>query len=419
MAVAEAPGLAPRRMALEMLGAVLDRGRMLEEAPGGTGAERAQALGLARTVLRHLGEIDAALKPLVARPPKGPGRQLLRLMTGEIRHAGTPPHAAVDSAVRLARASKGTARLAGLVNAVGRRLGEAVPEPAPDAARLNTPGWFWTALTREWGRETARRIAEAHLAGAPHDLTPRGETGIEGAARLPTGSLRLEGRAQLSELPGFAEGLWWAQDAAAALPARLIPAPAGRRVLDLCAAPGGKTLQLAAAGAEVTALDLSERRLERLRENLTRTGLAADIVAADALDWSPEAPFDAILLDAPCTATGTVRRHPDLPWRKGAADAAPLIALQRRLMERAWGWLRPGGTLVFCTCSLLKAEGEAQAEAFLAATPDAARLPVRAEEVGGAAELIDQSGDLRTRPDHWAGLGGMDGFFAARFARAA
>ena len=230
---------------------------------------------------------------------------------------------------------------------------------------------------------------------------------------LPTGSLRLPGRAQVSALPGYAEGAWWVQDAAAAVPVRLFGDLAGRTALDLCAAPGGKTLQLAAAGAAVTALDASEARLRRLRENLGRTGLAAEVVAADALAWEPGRRFDAVLVDAPCSATGTIRRHPDLPYLRTGRELGPLVALQAALLRRAWDWVAPGGRLVYCVCSLLPAEGEEQVARFLAAMPDA--------RVGGAGRgrarawspgWIDAAGGLRLRPDFWPERGGMDGFYA-------
>jgi 16S rRNA (cytosine967-C5)-methyltransferase len=291
---------------------------------------------------------------------------------------------------------------------------------AQDAPALNMPGWLAGALARDWGPDAARAAAEAHLSPAPHDLTPAAPGDAAALADelearlLPTGTVRLTTRPQLSALPGYAAGAWWVQDAAAALPARLVPRGAGR-VLDLCAAPGGKTMQLAAAGARVTALDLSEPRMGRLRENLRRTGLQAETVTADALEWRPEAPYDAILLDAPCTATGTIRRHPDLPHRTDGSALAELTALQARLLDRAWGWLAPGGVLVFCTCSLLRAEGEAQADAFLARTPDAALASIALEDAIPPDFVAE--GRLRTRPDGWPELGGLDGFFAARFVR--
>ena len=419
---ARPPGLAARRAALALLEDVLGRGAMLAEQ-GGSGPERAEARGLADLTLRRLGQVDDVLGRFVERPPPGAGRQVLRLMATELLFAGTPPHAAVDLAVRLARGGKGTARLAGLVNAVGRRLAEdgAAIISGQDAPALAMPGWLAGALARDWGAQAARAIAEAHLEPAPHDLTLRGPGDADALAAelggrvLPTGTVRLAGRPQLSALPGYAAGAWWVQAAAAALPARLIQAPAGRRVLDVCAAPGGKTMQLAAAGARVTALDVSEARMQRLRKNLGRTGLAAETVAADALEWRPEAPFDAVLLDAPCTATGTIRRHPDLPHRTDGSALPALVNLQARLLDRAWSWLAPGGVLVFCTCSLLRAEGEAQAAAFLARTPDAAAAPITAADAVPPELVAD--GRLRTRPDQWAERGGLDGFFAARFVR--
>ena len=431
-----APGLLARQGALHLIGAVLDRGAMLDEAGlPGSPAERAEARGLADLTLRRLGQIDDLLGRFVGRMPKPPVDHVLRLMAAELIFAGTAPHAAVDLGVRLVKRARGAAKLAGLVNAVGRRLAEQGAEIAAgqDAARLNTPGWLWQQLAADWGAEAARAMALAHLTPAPHDLTPNdlkltnpAEAGALarelGAELLATGSLRLADRPQISALAGFAEGAWWAQDAAAALPARLIPGLRGKRVLDLCAAPGGKTMQLAAAGARVTALDLSAGRMARLGENLVRTGLAAECVAADALEWAPEeAPFDAILLDAPCSATGTIRRHPDLPRRRGRGRKGPdlkaLTGLQGQLLDRAAGWLAPGGVLVFCTCSLNRAEGEDQARRFLKRSQRFERLPVEPGEAGIPADFLTPEGDLRTRPNFWAERGGIDGFFAARFRR--
>ncbi len=415
-------GLAAREGALRLIGAVLDRGAMVDDGTvSGDAATKAEARGLADLTLRRLGQIDASLSQFVQRMPAGHAGNVLRLMTTELVFAGTAPHAAVDLAVRLAKRGKNGGRVGGLVNAVGRRVAEkgAAIVEGQDAARLNTPDWLWKAVSTDWGEDAAHAIAGAHLTPAPHDLTLAAAADAEPLAReigaqvLPTGTVRLEGRAQISALPGYDAGAWWAQDAAAALPARMIPHPAGKRVLDLCAAPGGKTMQLAAAGAQVTALDRSERRMKRLSQNLDRTKLTATCVTADALSWEPEAPFDAILLDAPCSATGTIRRHPDLMRRRGGLDLAPLTDLQARLLDRAAEWLAPAGILVFCTCSLLRAEGEDQAQAFLDRHTSFARVPIAPEENPG--ELLNDEGDLRTLPDNWTELGGLDGFFATRF----
>jgi 16S rRNA (cytosine967-C5)-methyltransferase len=433
------PGLVARQGALHLVGSVLDGGMMLDESKlRGTPAERAEARGLADLTLRRLGQIDTALDRFVEKMPKPPVNHVLRLMAAELIFAGTAPHAAVDISVRMVKAARGAAKFSGMINAVGRRLAEHGAEiaaefaSAPDAARVNTPKWLWQCLAADWGDEAAQAMAQAHLAQAPHDLTPndmempnQADTGAlaqEIAAEvLPTGGLRLAGRPQISALPGFDAGAWWAQDAAAALPARLIPAPEGKRVLDICAAPGGKTMQLAAAGARVTALDLSARRMERLAENLARTGLTSECVVADALEWEPEGKFDAILLDAPCSATGTIRRHPDLPRRqtggRNNAGLKELAKLQRQLLDRAADWLAPGGVLMFCTCSLIKAEGEDQARRFLERTAGFERLPIEAGEAGIPVEFLTPEGDLRTRPDFWAERGGIDGFFAARFRK--
>lgn len=420
---ADAPGLAERRAAAAMLGRVLADGAVLEERAG-TGPERAAARGLADLTLRRLGQIDAILGAFLERWPKGPALQILRLMTAELLFAGTPAHAAVDTAVRLARAGKGTVRMAGLVNAVGRRVAAGGPQmmAAQDTAALNMPPWLRKRLVRDWGAETAAAIAAAHLMAPPHDLTLAAPedagpmAGETGAVVLPTGTLRLPGRPQISALPGYGQGAWWVQDAAAALPVRLFGDVAGQAVLDLCAAPGGKTLQLAAAGADVTALDVSEDRLTWLADNLTRCNLRAEIVAADLMTWAPGRLFDAVLLDAPCSATGTVRRHPDLPLRVDGSGVPGLARRQAEMLERAAVLVAPGGTLVFCTCSLFRAEGEDQVPAFLDRNTGFDLFPVDGEV---PPEFRTAEGTMRTRPDQWAELGGLDGFFAARFRRRA
>ena len=425
-------GLTARRAAVGLVAGVLDRGAMLDEASLGDlePAERAEARGLADMVLRRLGQIDAELGRLIERAPPSPTSHILRLMAGEILFAGTPPHAAVDSAVHLARGARNTARFGGLVNAVGRKLAGLSAPDAPEPA-ANTPRWLARRLVADWGREAAEAIMAAHLVPAPHDISvanPADAAGLAeelGATILPSGTLRLAGRPQLSALPGFSAGAWWVQDAAAALPARLLAPRPGTRVLDLCAAPGGKTLQLAAMGADVTAVDANPRRMERLRANLERTGLSAKLVVADMLDWAPDSPFDAILIDAPCSATGTLRRHPDLPHRFGstadgadaeeaaAAELSSLTDLQASLLRRAWPWLAPGGTLVFATCSLLAAEGEDQIAAFLAHRADARRMALASDDPALPPGAVTADGDLRCLPSMLPSLGGIDGFYAA------
>jgi 16S rRNA (cytosine967-C5)-methyltransferase len=339
-------------------------------------------------------------------------RNVLRLAVVELAQ-GAPAHGVVNAAVEILRQGKRTAHLAGLANAVLRALPEGDLFSGLPPQRM--PRWLRQPLVHSWGREVVSAIEAVQAAEPPLDLTLRaGAPAPEGEA-LPTGSLRLASFGQVSALPGYATGGWWVQDAAAALPARLLDARPGERVLDLCAAPGGKTLQLAAAGAEVTALDISAPRMARVEANLARTGLAARTVVADALEWQPEAAFDAILLDAPCSATGTIRRHPDLPFVKDGSEVAGLVALQARLLDRALGWLKPGGRLVFATCSLLPEEGEGQLAAALARHPGLAA--VRAEIAGVDPGWWTEGGGLRLRPDYWADQGGMDGFFMARFRR--
>lgn len=406
-----------RDAAFTLLSAVLDRHRPLEEAldalPPLAPRDRAAAHRLTAAVLRRLGSLDAALEPYLAKAPPTPVRHVLRLGAAALLLLGTPTHAAVATAVALAR-SRGLAPFAGLVNAVLRRLAAAGPAALEslDGPRLDTPPWLWTA----WGA-AARAIATAHQAEAPLDLSVApGCTPPPDGVALPTGSWRYPAGTRVTDLPGFAEGQFWVQDAAAALPARLLAPAAGARVIDLCAAPGGKTAQLAAMGAQVTAVERDPARLARLAENLARLHLRAEQVAADARDWRPAVPADAVLLDAPCSATGTIRRHPDVPYLKRPRDIQALAAQQDALLDAASAMLRPGGRLLYAVCSLQPEEGPARAAAALGRLP-LRPDPVHAGEVPGLAEAITAEGHVRTTPALWAERGGMDGFFLARFIR--
>jgi 16S rRNA (cytosine967-C5)-methyltransferase len=330
------------------------------------------------------------------------------------------PHAAIGLAVEQAKASRAVRHLAGLVNAVLRRVNEhkAAILAEQDASRLNTPEWLWRRWVQAYGDETAARIATAHLEEPPLDLSAKADAAdlaarLSGAA-LPWGTVRLAVKGRIEDIDGYEEGAWWVQDAAAAMPALLLGDVAGLRVADLCAAPGGKTAQLAARGAHGTAVDISASRLRRLKENLERLHLEAEIVQANVGDWSPPELFDAVLLDAPCSATGTIRRNPDIPYLKSEADIAALARVQARLLAHALSLLKPGGALVYATCSLEPEEGEAQIEAALASRGDIALAPVRADALGLPPDAITPAGMLRTLPFHG---GGMDGFFAARLVR--
>jgi 16S rRNA (cytosine967-C5)-methyltransferase len=433
----ETAGLGPRRAALHAVAELLGgrRSGALDDllAIHGTRErldprDAALARAIAVATFRHLGALRASLgRRLNEGLPEDQPRLLALLATGaaQIVHLNVPDHAAVDLSVRLAREADDLARLGGLVNAVLRRVvreRDAVrAEGEADPIRAGAPGWLAARWEAAYGAETARGIGAGHLAGAALDLTPRTDAetwaGRLGATLLPTGTLRLDARTPVPDLPGYAEGAWWVQDAAAALPARLLAVAVGERVADLCAAPGGKTAQLAAAGAVVTAVDRSSVRLKRLSDNLERLGLAAEIVTADALALPDDEPFDAVLLDAPCTATGTLRRHPDVAWTKSPGDLARLADLQARLLDKAARLVRPGGRLVYCVCSLEPEEGEAQVPGFLARNPDYAPAPIRADEVGGRSELLRPDGTLRSLPAHLGAFGGLDGFFAARFTR--
>ncbi len=327
------------------------------------------------------------------------------------------PHAAIGLAVEQAKRTRAARHLGGLINAVLRRVSgqKKAILAEQDAGKLNTPGWLWQRWARHYGEESAREIAGSHLEEPTLDFIVKANAAAWAArlagSLLPWGTVRLSARGRIEDIDGYAEGAWWVQDAAAALPALLLRDVTGLRVADLCAAPGGKTAQLAARGAHVTAVDISASRLRRLQENLARLNLEAEIVQANVSEWTPPEPFDAVLLDAPCSATGTIRRNPDIAYLKSEADVAALAAVQGRLLNHALSLLKPGGRLVYSTCSLEPEECEAQIEALLAARSDVMLVPVHADELRVPPEAITGAGMVRTLPFH---AGGIDGFFAAR-----
>ena len=434
----ETPGFAARRIAADILDGVLRRARPLDEQLDGRGAhvglahlaerDRALVRRIVAGVLRRLGSLRHVVGTFLDRGlPRDAPRAETALLIGaaQILLLGGPAHAAVDLSVRIAQADRRAARYAGLINAVLRRIArEGAARFAELDLALDTPEWLMRRWTEAYGADTARNIAAANATEPALDLTVKHDAeewaGKVRGRVLPTGSVRTLPHGPVPLMPGFSEGAWWVQDAAAALPARLFGEMRGRTVADLCAAPGGKTLQLALAGAQVTAVDRSEPRLTRLRDNLQRCGLTAEVVAADAAEWTG-GPFDAVLVDAPCSSTGTIRRHPDIAWLKRPGDLTALIALQRRLLERALALTRPGGTIVFCTCSLEPEEGEQLTAAVLADHPEVRRRPISPSEINGLEGLVTPAGELRTLPCHWADpdsrLAGLDGFYAARLER--
>jgi 16S rRNA (cytosine967-C5)-methyltransferase len=418
-----------RVAAAELLIAVMDRGRALEDALEQTpsfnaleGRDRAFARALVTAGLRRLGSVNTVLSRFLERPLPDTayhGRALLHIGATQLLVLGTPAHAAVGETVEAANSLREARGFAKLINAVLRRVsrdGAEIFASLPPGADL--PPWLYTRWRAAYG-ENAPRIAQALLQEPALDVSVKDDASGWGerlfGTLTPTGSVRLASPAPIDSLPGFGDGAWWVQDAAAALPARLLGDVRGKRVLDLCAAPGGKTLQLAAAGARVTAVDKSDARLNRLRENLARTKLSAEVVAADALDYRPSGPFDAVLLDAPCTSTGTLRRHPDVAWLRRPTDVRALAELQAKLVAAAAALLKPGAPLLYAVCSLEPEEGEGVvADALKRGWK---RDPFRAGDVPGADEFITAAGDLRTLPAHWPEIGGLDGFYAARLVR--
>lgn len=423
-----------RDAARRILSAVLERGRPLDEAwaaalaPGAplthlAERDRAFARLLVATTLRRKGEIDAVLARCLAKPlpPKAAReRTALRLGVAQLLHLGTPAHAAVGETVALVGDES---PYRALVNAVLRRVAREHPALVAelDAPRLDTPDWLWQRWCNEYGEAATRRMAAQHLADPPLDITAKENAAAWaerlGATMLATGTLRRPLAGAVEQLPGFAEGAWWVQDAAAALPARLLGDVGRQQVIDLCAAPGGKTAQLVSAGARVTAVEKSPTRARRLKGNLERLHLEAEIVIADATAWRPAQPADAVLLDAPCSATGTIRRHPDIPHLKRPDDLVGLAAVQDSLLAAASAMVRPGGLLVYAVCSLEPEEGRDRIGALLAREADWARVPVEPAEIGGYAAAITTEGDLRTLPGDAPDPGGWDGFYACRLQR--
>jgi 16S rRNA (cytosine967-C5)-methyltransferase len=429
------PGLAARRLAADIVGNVLRRKRPLDEQLESSNLsllperDRALVRALVATALRRLGTLRHLLSSYLERgiPSEAPQVEAALLIgAAQILFFDVPDHAAVDLSVRLVQADRHAARYSGLVNAVLRRLTKdgASRLATLDVAMLDTPQWLMHRWIAHYGEATARAIVAMHAHEPALDLTVKNEPQAWaerlGGRVLPTGSVRTTAAGPVPQLPGYDDGAWWVQDAAAALPAPLLGDMRGKVVADLCAAPGGKTAQLAHAGARVVAVDRSPARLARLRQNLTRLRLSAETIEADAAQWQA-GPFDAVLLDAPCSSTGTIRRHPDIPWLKTQDDLHKLAATQARLLDNAVMLLKPGGTLVYCICSLEPEEGEQAVAGLLARRPGLRRNPIRPEEVNGLAELLTPEGDLRTLPcqlpDPNPRMAGLDGFFAARILR--
>lgn len=431
--------LITRDVALQILHTVLDKNQPLDQVFDNSngfinladGRDRAFVKMLVTTTIRRLGQIDDLIRRALLRegqeisPPKL--MHLLRLGVCQLVFMDVPNYAAVDTMVSLA-AKQGLSRQKSFVNAVLRKVSREGKTwtTKQDIPRLNTPEWMLKVWSEDYGIRNAMDIAQAMTNEAALDLTVRNQDDIQvwakrlGAQVLPTNSLRLNAGGLISQIDGFEEGAWWVQDAAAAIPAQLFKDLEGQNAADLCAAPGGKTAQIAMQGAHVTALDRSARRLVRFNENMKRLNVSENVntEAADAGVWQPSDALDAVLLDAPCTASGTLRKRPDVAWLKTPKDLDAMAEAQRRILDNAARMLKSGGVLVYCTCSLFKAEGEAQIDAFLANHPDYSRQPITADEVGGVTEIIDENGDLRILPFHFKKYGGIDGFYAARLVKA-
>jgi 16S rRNA (cytosine967-C5)-methyltransferase len=414
-------GVQARRSAVYLLDQVLGEEPRLMSELLASGAldklppdDRARAQRLAQDTLRGLERADRLLQKHLQKAPPLTVRNVLRVGTVELCQGGAA-HGVVNTMVNLVSQHRTLSHLKGLTNAVLRKIAAQGPEAWGALRAPRLPKWLRGPLAEAWGTDAIAAMEEAHFAGAPLDLTAKGDppalAEAVGGTLLPTGSVRVTDAGQVSTMPGFAEGDWWVQDAAAAIAVRVLAPKEGETVLDLCAAPGGKTMQLAAAGAVVTAVDQSHPRMQRVKENLTRVGLKAKTLTKDAR--AVEGEFDAILLDAPCSATGTIRRHPDLPHAKDGSEFGDLIELQSELIDHAWSLLKPGGRLVFCTCSLLPDEGEVQVDEALERHGDMTVDRAALDLPGVEAAWQTEEGGLRLRPDFWADKGGMDGFYIA------
>ncbi len=429
-------GLDSRHAALSLIGQVLDKKQALDHVLEGDQAfldldtqDRAFVRMMVSTLLRRLGQIDDLIQSAEDRTStKTPILQnILRLAVTQIMFMAVPDHAAVDTAVRLTE-KNGHTRQKAFVNAILRTITRSGPAwlAKQDEVRLNTPEWLLKTWVEDYGLAVATKIAEANLSEAALDITVKSQddrnhyASVFKATQLLTGTLRKTTGGRVQDLEGFEAGDWWVQDASAAIPAQLFGDIDGKVVVDLCAAPGGKSMQLASLGADVVALDRSAKRLERVKDNARRLGFAEKIATqvADATHWKPPQALQYILLDAPCSATGTIRRHPDVPYLKQEQDIHRLIDVQARILQNAFDVLAVGGVLVYCTCSLQKSEGEQRVETLLESNEHAYRLPIQAkEDLGGYDESMTEEGDLRILPFHQASIGGMDGFYIARLTK--
>lgn len=413
-------GIAARKSAIYLLDQILGENRLMSELLS-AGAldrlppdDRARAARLAMDTLRGLERADRLLQKHLSKYPPLTVRNALRIGTVELCDGGAA-HGVVNAMVEIVSRHKKLGHLKGLTNAVLRKVAKDGPEAWAALRAPRLPKWLRGPLVDAWGGEAIAGMEQAHFKGAPLDLTAKTDVAavaeLTGGTILPTGSIRVQDAGQVSAMPGFASGDWWVQDAAAALPVRILAPKTGESIVDLCAAPGGKTMQLAAAGARVTAVDDSEQRMKRVAENLERTGLQAELLVKDAR--RVKGTFDAVLLDAPCSATGTIRRHPDLPHAKDGSEFADLIDMQAEFIDHAWSLLKPGGRMVYCTCSLLPDEGEVQIDEALDRHKDMRVVQSALDIEGISSSWVTAEGGLRLRPDFWSDLGGMDGFYIA------
>ncbi len=426
----------PRALAADVLEDILFRRKSFDDAFSARTIHRARtsvlasrdrsfSYNLVATTLRRLGQIDDLIDNCLETPLPGKARgalTILRLGAAQLLFMNVSDHAAVNTSVDLAQLRRqGVYKK--LINAILRRLGREGSKMilAQDESRRNTPAWLWDNWCKAYGEDLTRRIASAHLIPPPLDITVKSnlEEVAEalGGTLLPTGSVRLQDRPSVEILPGFDQGDWWVQDTAATLPVKLFPHLKGKRIIDLCAAPGGKTAQMAAAGAYVTAIDRSEKRIRLLQENMVRLSLDVSCIVEDAVQWRPREACDGVLIDAPCSATGTLRRHPDVQWIKSPNDVLGVAKIQRALLEASVGMVRPGGTIIFATCSLQPEEGPILIEDFLNSCNNVRRDPLDNDTRFFIPDMITADGDLRTFPHFLADYGGMDGFFAARLIR--